>query len=216
MLRSQMNTDERSQIIGLFDRMRTFSGIEKDGAAAQLIDDEVRRNPDAPYLLAQSVLVQEQALQRAEARIRELETDLSTARASAPKAAAGSSQTFARNVQSSRSASVPAAGAQRSDPSARPTAGGGFMSQALATATGVAGGMLLASGISSLFSNDSASASETPSTPTDSSASSPSGSENAAADSQSQDASAVDAANEPGADDGGWGDWGDFGSDLDI
>ena len=65
-----MNADERSQITSLFDRMRKFGGIEKDGAAAELINDEVRRNPDAPYLLAQSVLMQEQALQRAEARIR--------------------------------------------------------------------------------------------------------------------------------------------------
>lgn len=211
-----MNTDERSQIIGLFDRMRTFSGIEKDGAAAQLIDDEVRRNPDAPYLLAQSVLVQEQALQRADERIRELESGLGAAQASAPKAAAGASQAFSRNVQGSRSASVPTAGAQRSQQGARPAAGGGFMSQALATATGVAGGMLLASGISSLLSSDSASASETPAAPTDASASNPSESETAAAGDQGQDASAVDAAHESGADDGGWGDWGDFGGDFDI
>ncbi len=90
------------------------------------------------------------------------------------------------------------------------------MSQALSTAVGVAGGMLLANGISSLFNSDSANASHAPTAATDSSASSLTESENAAAGNQGQDTSAIDAANEHGTDDGSWGDWGDFGGDLDI
>ena len=211
-----MNADERSQITSLFDRMRKFGGIEKDGAAAELINDEVRRNPDAPYLLAQSVLVQEQALQRSEARIRELQNDLYEAQALAPETMARSSQTSSSTARNSRSASVPSAGAPRNYSSDRPSAGGGFMAQALSTAAGVAGGMLLASGISSLISGDSASASQDARATTDSAASSHAPTENTSAGNESQDASAANTANEGGTDDGSWADWGDYGGDLDI
>ena len=211
-----MNTDERSQITSLFDRMRKFSGIEKDGAAAELIDEEVRRNPDAPYLLAQSVLVQEQALQRAEARIREMQNNLRDAQALASETTARSSKTFSGDVRNSPSASVPAAGFRRNYQDDCSPAGSGFMSQALSTAAGVAGGMLLASGITSLFDSDSANASQAPTAATDSSASRLTESENAAAGNQGQDTSAIDAANEDGTGDESWGDWGDFGGDLDI
>ncbi len=68
-----MNTEERNLISGLFDRMGQFGALEKDRDADALIAQAVRANPDAPYMLVQSVLVQEQALQQADSRIRELE-----------------------------------------------------------------------------------------------------------------------------------------------
>ncbi len=211
-----MNAEERSLITGLFDRMWKFSGIEKDDSAAKLINDEVRRNPDAPYLLAQSVLVQEQALQQAESRIRDLEKDVVKAQAAATEASVRSSAASPSFMGGSRSASVPPAGASRNYPGDRSSAGGSFMAQALSTAAGVAGGMLLASGISSLISGDSASASQPAADASGSSGSNPAANENAGSGNQEQDASAIDAADEHGADDGSWGDWGDFGGDLDI
>ena len=68
-----MNTEERKLISDLFDRMRGMQGIEKDAEAANLIQREAAANSDAVYLLTQSVLVQEQALQKANERIQELE-----------------------------------------------------------------------------------------------------------------------------------------------
>ncbi len=87
-----MNGEERQLITGLFDRMRGVGQMDKDREAEALINDQVRRNPDAAYLLVQSVLVQEHALQQAGARIEDLEArvrDLET-RAPAPAQQGGS------------------------------------------------------------------------------------------------------------------------------
>jgi hypothetical protein len=60
-----MDASEQKLISDLFARMRGMQGIDKDHDAASLIDRETAANPDAAYLLTQSVLVQEQALQTA-------------------------------------------------------------------------------------------------------------------------------------------------------
>jgi uncharacterized protein len=69
----RMTPEERQLITGLFDRMRNVAPQEKDREAEALINQSVRAMSDAPYMLVQSVLVQDQALQQADARIRELE-----------------------------------------------------------------------------------------------------------------------------------------------
>src|SRR5262245_56281442 len=68
-----MTPDERQLISGLFDRMRGFGSPQKDRDAETLINESVRSMPDAPYMLVQSVLVQEHALQQANERIQALE-----------------------------------------------------------------------------------------------------------------------------------------------
>ncbi len=183
-----MNANEQDLIRGLFDRMSAMGAIDKDPAADALIQDGVMRNPQAAYLLVQSVLVQEQALQAADARIKELEGKVAALEKPAPQASAAprASAGFG-GAASAGATSVPAAGSGRTSagfgqgaglaaaPVASPAnagsgpgrnaradanrpAGGGFMAQAMTTAAGVAGGMLLASGISSLFSSGSAEA----------------------------------------------------------
>ena len=57
-----MEVKERELIAGLFDRLQPFESQPRDAEAAGLIADLVRRQPAAPYLLTQTVLVQEQAL----------------------------------------------------------------------------------------------------------------------------------------------------------
>ena len=52
-----MEHEERQLISGLFDRMRGFGTVQKDRDADQLIAQNVRAMPDAPYLLVQSVLI---------------------------------------------------------------------------------------------------------------------------------------------------------------
>ncbi len=68
-----MTPEERQLVTGLFDRMRNYTLPEKDGEAEALINERVRAVPDSAYMLVQSVLVQEQALQAADERIRALE-----------------------------------------------------------------------------------------------------------------------------------------------
>src|SRR5271168_1113339 len=75
-----MSPEERQLLTGLFDRTRTAAATPRDPEAEALINEQVRTQPSAPYLLAQAVLVQEQALKAAneklqaqEARIQEFE-----------------------------------------------------------------------------------------------------------------------------------------------
>lgn len=163
-----MTPEERQLVTGLFDRMQSV-GVAKDREADQLIRETVRQIPDAPYLLVQSVLVQEQALQQADQRIRELEERVASLSSGDPgqsqSAGRGSFLGGARGVQPRSESSVPPAGRQLSDAPAgdgplpggdtnRPPSqpfGGGFLASALSTATGVTGGMLLADSIRNLF-----------------------------------------------------------------
>lgn len=110
-----MNNDERDMIAGLFDRLRETGLAEKDRDAERLIGQYVRQMPDAPYMLVQTVLIQEHALGEAEARIRDLEQQIAGQR---PQASSGSGSFLGGLRGGSRptpnvGASVPSAGARR-------------------------------------------------------------------------------------------------------
>lgn len=77
-----MTPEERALIDGLFDRMRGVVNQPRDAEAEALIARRVTEAPHATYALAQSVLVQEHALQQAYARIQELEAQLQEAQQS--------------------------------------------------------------------------------------------------------------------------------------
>jgi hypothetical protein len=68
-----MTPQERQLVTELFDRLATLEDAERDPEAERLIKDGLRQAPNAVYALVQTVLVQDEALKRAEARIRELE-----------------------------------------------------------------------------------------------------------------------------------------------
>ncbi len=119
-------TPEDRQLIGdLFDRMRDTGLSEKDREAEAFINQSVRATPDATYKLVQSVLIQENALQEAgarmedlEARVRELEDQL--AQSQPRQQSSGGSflgGLFGSKPQppAARSASVPSVGQQRYD-----------------------------------------------------------------------------------------------------
>jgi uncharacterized protein len=67
-----MQAQERELIAGLFGRLQPFESQPRDPEAEALIRDLVARQSAAPYLLVQTVLVQEQALKAAQERIAEL------------------------------------------------------------------------------------------------------------------------------------------------
>src|SRR5262245_49965243 len=187
-----MTPEERQLITGLFDRMRGFALAGKDGEAEALINEGMRSVQNAPYMLVQSVLVQEQALQQAEGRINELEEQVRALQRTPQQPPAGGS--FLGGLFGSRPAaepargptSVPAVGSRATppvedsrpgwmspqaspQPGAQPgqpaqPAAGGFLRSAMTTAAGVAGGMLAAGAISNLLGG-SAHATPTP-TPT--------------------------------------------------
>jgi hypothetical protein len=253
-----MNAEERQLIAGLFDRMRGFALAEKDAEAEALINAQMAGVRDAPYMLVQSVLVQEHALQQAEGRLRELEEQVRALQSDAGQRPAGSGS-FLGGLFGGRQGggaepargptSVPVIGS-RATPSVyegrpggapqpgpgqqippgpgsgapQPQAqqpGGGFLRQAMATAAGVAGGMLVAGAIGNLLTGHSAHAnpaSPTPQTP-DGATSASAGETAQPQEAQPQDAAASDTWQEPAYEeaadaDGGW--FGDDGGDFDI
>ena len=85
-----MSPDERQMLTGLFQRISAQGGAPRDRDAEALIADAVRSMPFAPYLLAQAVLVQEQALGAANTRLQELEAQVRDLQSRPAQADAGS------------------------------------------------------------------------------------------------------------------------------
>jgi uncharacterized protein len=151
-----MQSEERELITGLFGRLQPFESQPRDNEAEALIKEAVGRQPAAPYLLVQTVLVQEQALKAAQERIAELEAKAGTA----PAAASGFLGAAPKIGPWGSPAAAPAA-PRPSVPSTRSPlqaavapqqgGGGGFLRTAMATAAGVAGGALLFEGIRNLM-----------------------------------------------------------------
>ncbi len=180
-----MSPEERQLLAGLFDRTRAASANPRDKEAEAFIAEAVREQPYATYLLAQAVIVQDQALgaaneklQQLEARVKELESAQTNSGGGSflgglfggGRPAAPTSVPSAGAATSSAPAAAPSPwGRQQNAPPpqayaqpqyaqpmqhAQPQAsGGGFLQGALGAAAGVAGGMLLANSISSLFSH---------------------------------------------------------------
>jgi hypothetical protein len=68
-----MTPQEQQLVADLFDRLASLEGQRRDPDAERLIREGLGRAPNAVYALVQSVLVQDEALKRASARIEELE-----------------------------------------------------------------------------------------------------------------------------------------------
>ena len=148
-----MQQEERDLISGLFGRLKSFEAQSRDPEAERLIAQSIAAQPAAPYLLVQTVLVQEQALKAAQDRIAELEAKTGAAPApgflaSAPRIGpwGGASVPPTRPV--------PQAAPVAQTASAPQPAGGSFLRQAMTTAAGVAGGALLFEGIRNLMGHN--------------------------------------------------------------
>jgi hypothetical protein len=68
-----MTPEERQMLGGLFQRVNAAAATPRDAEAETFINDAVRAAPHAPYVLSQTVLVQQHALEAAANRISELE-----------------------------------------------------------------------------------------------------------------------------------------------
>lgn len=178
-----MSPEERQLLTGLFDRIRGAATAPRDQEAEALIQDATKAQPYAPYFLAQTVLVQDQALRAANDRLQELEgkvKDLEGRAANAPRSGgflSGLGSLFGGSPSAPpprAPAPPPPAGRWNQPPPppqggwqqppqgyGQPTSGpwggqgaspgGGFLTGALGTAAGVAGGVLLADSIRGLF-----------------------------------------------------------------
>jgi hypothetical protein len=162
-----MNSEERTLIDGLFSRLHDTErqSCARDAEADAHIAEHVSRHPAAPYYMAQTILIQEEALKRQDQRVKELEAQLAERQQQRPSSGgflSGLFGTGAREAQPQSSAR-PAGwgetrfsqGAAASDPRQQPATlpgqGGGFMRGAVQTAAGVAGGMMMAEMLGGLF-----------------------------------------------------------------
>jgi uncharacterized protein len=68
-----MTPQERQMVDDLFDRLSSVEGAPRDGDATAAIAQGLRKAPNAVYALVQTVLLQDEALKRANAHIQELE-----------------------------------------------------------------------------------------------------------------------------------------------
>lgn len=163
-----MTPQERQLVEDLFDRLTQLEKAPRDADAERAIADGLSRAPNAVYPLVQTVLVQDEALKRADARIRELTGE------DAEAATSGGFLDSMRQALTGRSTSVPSVRPGAPDPrwnsggtfpntNAAPAQGGGygggsFLGTAAASAAGVIGGALLLNSISSMFGHHGGSA----------------------------------------------------------
>jgi uncharacterized protein len=158
-----MTPQERDLVTELFDRLATLETAPRDGDAERAIIEGLRRAPNAAYALVQTALVQDEALRRADARIRALEERLGEEGA-APQAGGflGSMRETLLGRREPQRGSVPSvrpqAASQSQEPAFAPAAawrqgpgGGSFLGTAAAAAAGVIGGSLLLDGIRSMM-----------------------------------------------------------------
>lgn len=168
-----LNPEDRRAIEGLFDRLADVErkNPNRDAEAQELIDREIVRQPGAPYYMAQTILVQQHALEVAERRIQELEREAEERGRGGLFGGLfddgrGRQNRYDDNQQVQRSRGGPW---DRQDDAVDPRnqrgqfgQGGGFLAGAAQTALGVAGGVLLGSAIGSLLGAGGAQASEAP------------------------------------------------------
>lgn len=170
-----MTPQERQMIEELFDRLARVESAVRDPGAEAAIAQAWQRAPNAAYALVQTVLVQDEALKRANARIQELEAAGTSAAQNPPGSFLDSmrdavfGQNAARgsvpNVQppgaSNRPAwntgqvlGAPGGAPGQYAPQQAPAGGGGggsFLGTAAAAAAGAVGGGLLLNSIRSMM-----------------------------------------------------------------
>jgi len=143
-----LNPEDRRAIEGLFDRLAEAEqrAPQRDRDAEELIRAETARLPNAPYYMAQTIVVQQTALEAAETKIKALEAQV----AQREQRQRGPWDRGADDGNDQRQQRGFGGG----------FGGGGFLGGAMQTALGVAGGVLLGSAIGSLFGAGSANAVE--------------------------------------------------------
>jgi hypothetical protein len=163
-----MNSQERLLISQLFDRLRSAANAPRDPEAEAFIRSQIGAQPHAPYAMAQTIIVQNQAIEAAQARIQELEAQLrGDAGYDRPRSALGGmggargdDRPMGAPDLGGGQASGPWAHQRQQAQPQQPQAagGGGFLAGAAQTALGVAGGVMLGSMLGGMFGSSSAKA----------------------------------------------------------
>ena len=179
-----MNVQERQVIDDIFRRLEQVAQQPRDPEAERYIAEKVRQQPYAPYAMAQALYVQEQALANLSAEAEHLRVEVEQLRRQ-PQGGGFLSSLFGGG---SRAPESPRAGSPWGGPASpyqqpygmpqqggmigapgpmgrgpwgggmMQAGGGGFLQSAMATAAGVAGGVMIANALSHAFGGHEASA----------------------------------------------------------
>ncbi len=151
-----MTPQESSMLEDLVRKVQETQLTEKDPEAEQLLQQGLSRDPDAIYKLAQTVLVQNLALNQARAQIQQLQQQAQPQPAKATSFLGSllghrepSPQPQYQPVPQYQAPGQYAPGATYAPPA--PSVGGSFLRSAATTAAGVAAGALAFEGIESLI-----------------------------------------------------------------
>jgi uncharacterized protein len=179
----QMTPQERDVITGIFDKLKSASNQPRDPEAEKLIAEKLAAQPYAPYAMAQSVYVQEQALINMQQQVEALQGQMAQLQSQLQAQSAPQQGGFLSGIFGGKP-SVPNAGRPGTLPPQQPSQawqqpaqspmmgqpmqqapgpwggqqpprqGGGFLQSAMTTAAGVAGGMVLGNVLMNAFSGD--------------------------------------------------------------
>ena len=152
-----MTPQEQQMLQGLIQRVNQTRLQEKDPDAEEMLQQTLGRNPDALYILAQTVLVQQYALEQAQKQLEQLRQQQTQPQ----RSTSFLGNLLGRAEEPARSAPPPPPPPPQyvPTPSYAPAYGapqpgmqsGGFLRSAMQTAAGVAAGALAFEGIESLM-----------------------------------------------------------------
>jgi uncharacterized protein len=138
-----MTPEERNILQSFLADLGAGRGAAKDAEADGLINDALRSNPDAAYMLVQHAILSDQALHAAQQRIAELESQTSVPATAAPSFLGGG-QGYPQPAYAPTQPIF-------SNPLSSGGGLGSFLRSAGTMAAGVAAGDFLAQGIENLF-----------------------------------------------------------------
>jgi hypothetical protein len=166
---TSMTQDEHNMLADLANKIAQTPAPPKDPEAEDFIRRSIGSRPDALYLMTQTVLIQNMALQQAQHQIQDLQQRMSQPVPSGSSAGGGGflgqgapppqysqqRSQYAPPPPQYASAPPPYAAPAYAGPSVAPPPSGmsGFLRGAAQTAAGVAAGTLAVQGIESLFSH---------------------------------------------------------------
>ncbi|EHM40507.1 DUF2076 domain-containing protein [Hafnia alvei] len=166
---SEQQSVEQRVISDLFSRIQQAEAGSgpRDAEAERLIQECIAKQPAAPYYMAQAMLVQEAAIKRLNEQVNALQQQV-TQLQSQPRQSSGGflaglfgggSETRPTSASNSGSQPIPGAanyannGYANNSYAAAPSRSGSFLSGALQTAAGVAGGVVIADMLTGMFRN---------------------------------------------------------------
>ncbi len=174
-----MTPQERQRVAELYERLERLEKSPREREEEEVIMEGLRSAPNSPYAMVQTILVQEEALERANARIQELEQGDSEPAQTGGGFLDNLRGAFGGNAGTPQRVSVPStrrpSGPMGVPPGFRPNAasgnqplqqqqeigrGGGFLGQAASIAAGVVVGSMVADALRGHFGSETTAAKE--------------------------------------------------------